>query len=157
MATKIKLSNNKGYALVDNGDFDYLQQWKWQLHTDGYGYRISYVQGRRLVFYMHQEVNKSHQGMVTYHINGNKLDNRRSNLRYADKSLNAISTGLRNVNKSGYKSGYIGVSWHKNNNKWQSYICKDNKQTYLGIYNKLSEAIEAREKAEKSESNRGTQ
>ena len=49
------------------------------------------------------------------------------------------------VNKS---SGRVGVSWHKNINKWTAYISVAGKRIYLGNFKNLEDAISAREKAE---------
>ena len=142
---KIKLSSNRGTALVDTEDFEYLNHWKWQLHVGGYAYRtVGNTKMDRAVVYMHREVNHTPVGMLTDHINGNKLDNRKANLRTADKSLNATNTGLRKTNKSGYK----GVSWSKLHNKWEAYIWKNNKKYHLGIYENLTDAANNRKKAE---------
>lgn len=131
-------------VLVDDEDFEYLNHWKWQMHTGGYAYRTTGNTGNRRVIYMHREVNKTPRGMITDHINGDKLDNRRSNLRTVNKSKNAINTGLRSTNRSGHK----GVSWSKLHNKWESYIWKNNKQIHLGIYDDITDAIKVRKKAE---------
>lgn len=141
---KIKLSSNKGFALVDDEDFGYLSHWAWQLHSGGYAYRGIDNDEKSASIYMHREVNKTPKDMLTDHINGNKLDNRKSNLRTADKSLNAINTGLRSTNKSGHK----GVSWSKLHSKWESYIWKDNKKYHLGIFVDINKAIKARKKGE---------
>jgi hypothetical protein len=77
------------------------------------------------------------------HINGNKLDNRKSNLRPATPSQNAMNR--HNIPKS----GYIGVYKRKDNDKWSAKICINYKTIYLGSFNNLEDAIKARLKAEK--------
>lgn len=138
---RIKLTQDK-FAIVDDKDYEYLSRWSWQLHTGGYAYRG--IGKNSASIYMHREVNKTPDGLLTDHINGDKLDNRQSNLRTADRSLNAINTGIRSTNTSGHK----GVSWNKQHSKWESYIWKDNKKYNLGIYEKLIDATESRKKAE---------
>ena len=44
----------------------------------------------------------------------NKVDNRKSNLRFANKSLNAMNSCLSSANTSGYK----GVYFQKTSNRW---------------------------------------
>ena len=46
------------------------------------------------------------------------------------------------------KSGHVGVSWHKRHQKWVAYITVNGKQKYLGVFDKIEDAIAARERAE---------
>ena len=64
------------------------------------------------------------------HANRNRSDNRISNLRNGDGSLNNYNTKMYKNNSTGLK----GVSKHKNNNRWQSNIGLNGKQVYLGIF-----------------------
>jgi len=70
---RIKLTQEK-VALVDDADFEFLNQWKWFYHQTGYA--------KSCHRYMHRLINKTPKGFHTDHINRNKLDNRKSNLRY---------------------------------------------------------------------------
>lgn len=71
-------------------------------------------------------------------------NNRLDNLRDATKQINAINTGLPANNKSGTK----GVSWHKAGGKWTAQIKHNGKKIHLGSYDKLLDAVAARERAE---------
>lgn len=62
------------------------------------------------------------------HINREKNDNRWCNLRECSRSQNQGNRGIQSNNTSGYK----GVSWHKNDKKWNSSIRKGKKTIYLG-------------------------
>ena len=145
---KIKLS--KGYeTLVDNEDFEWLNQWKWHLNDGGYALRSIYIKlaiGKYTSKHirMHREINKTPQGFDTDHINRNKLDNRRANLRTVTRSKNMINVGLRVNNKS----GYIGVYWDKFTNKWRAEIKINYKKITLGRFINIKEAITVRKKAE---------
>lgn len=77
------------------------------------------------------------------HINGDTLDNRRSNLRAASKSQNGANRG-RPVNNT---SGYKGVSWHKASQKWKAQITVDGKTIYLGVYTNPEAAAAAYDEA----------
>lgn len=136
---KIKLTQGQ-YALVDDEDFEYLNQWKWYLHSVGYAVR-NIPSGQ---VYMHRLINNTPKGLLTDHINRNKLDNQRTNLRTVNKSINAVNTGLRSTNKSGCK----GVSWSKLHNKWEAYIWKNSKKYHLGLFETILEADRARRIAE---------
>ena len=138
---KIKLT--KGYeTLVDDEDFSYLNQWKWHYDSiTGYAKR-HFNNGRN--FYLHRFVNKTPIGFHTDHINRNKLDNRRTNLRTVTRSKNQHNMGMFKNNTSGYK----GVSWSKVMNKWESYIWNDNKKIKLGYFDSITRANSVRKNAE---------
>lgn len=146
---RIKLSKNK-YATVDDEDFEYLNQWKWHYGTNGYAMRVTYIRGsgrknqKNEYVLMHRLVNKTPPNRLTDHINQNKLDNRKANLRNANKSLNSINRPLQPNNKSGYK----GVHWFKRLHLWQVYIDRNSKRKSLGYYTSLDDAIKARQNAE---------
>jgi len=72
------------------------------------------------------------------HINGDGLDNRRSNLRVATRSENLRNKGPQRSNTSGFK----GVSWAKRARKWESQIRVDGKRRHLG-YHPTPEAAHA--------------
>ncbi len=136
---KVKLTNG-GYAIVDDKDFDYIDQWRWQ-NINGYARRSRYLSSKKVgngkyrsinkSYAMHRVINNTPEGMDTDHINGNKLDNRRSNLRTATRSENAHNIGKKN---NGSKSKLSGVQWRSDRQKWRSYICIENKAIYLGSY-----------------------
>jgi len=73
---------------------------------------------------------------VTDHINGDGLDNRRSNLREATYSQNNRNARMRSHNTSGFK----GVSWCKRSGKWRANIFVDGKQLHLGLHARLEDA-----------------
>lgn len=79
------------------------------------------------------------------HINGNGLDNRRSNLRLATKSQNGLNRKMRKDNTS----GIVGVMFDKKSKKWQAVIQFNRKRTRLGTFSSFEEARDARYKAEK--------
>lgn len=79
------------------------------------------------------------KGELPDHIYGNPLNNCRYNLRVVTASQNAINTGLRSSNKSGYK----GVVWHKATQKWVAVIGINNKHIHLGCFKTPEEAYAA--------------
>lgn len=80
----------------------------------------------------------------TDHINKNKLDNRRTNLRLCNPQENNFNASISSNNTS----GVIGVSWRKDRNKWRAYISPNNKQITLGLYENVEDAIIKRLEAE---------
>lgn len=77
------------------------------------------------------------------HINGNRSDNRIENLREVTRQQNCMNRSKAINNKSGYK----GVSWHSEGNKWQAHISVAGKSIYLGLYKTAKDAHDAYEAA----------
>lgn len=73
------------------------------------------------------------------HKNGNRDDNRWSNLRLATSQQNLMNSKLAKNNTSGRK----GVSWHKGAGKWSAYIINNGKKYHLGLFDDLSDASAA--------------
>lgn len=76
------------------------------------------------------------------HINGNTLDNRRNNLRVVTAKESTQNRG-RNRNNT---SGHVGVSWSKIVKKWHAYIGTDYGRENIGFFDKIEDAVTAREK-----------
>lgn len=130
--------------LIDYEDFEKVSKYYWTKATKGYAIKS----GNRTP--MHRFVlglsgNKSLQYKIEVdHINRNKLDNRKSNLRIVSRQENMY-------NKSEYKnntSGVKGVKWNKNRQKWQVQINHNKKRIHLGLYSDLEEAKQVRLQAE---------
>jgi hypothetical protein len=133
--TIILLSN--GYeVIVDDDDYDYLSRWRWKRNAVGYACRTIYIRGKFTLLLMHRLINKTPEGLFTDHINRNKLDNRKSNLRTVTKRINNRNQGLGSRNTSGFK----GVNFTKDK-KWRAYG-KDEygKFIHLGQFNTPEEA-----------------
>jgi len=86
------------------------------------------------------------KGLVIDHISGDKLDNRLENLQQVSPRQNSVKG---DTCKNTF-SKYVGVSWHKKNNKWMSRISINGKRKVLGNYKTELEAHEAYQKALKS-------
>jgi hypothetical protein len=143
MYKRIKLAQGD-YVLVDDEDFEFLSQWAWRKSHHGYAVRVQhlgYFDGvrRGKTVFMHRLINKTPDGLFTDHINGNKLDNRRENLRMATRTQNQ---GNRGKNKKG-SSVYRGVSFNKKSVKWQVHIKDGVRQRNLGHFDDEIEAAKA--------------
>ena len=133
----IPLTQGK-FAIVDDGDYDWLTQWKW-CYDAGYAMRNIYSKTGRILKPMHALIMETPKGMDTDHINGDKLDNRRGNLRICTHAENMRNRGKQSDNESGYK----GVMKHKNKGKWVANIVVSGKSIYLGIYDNPEKAARA--------------
>lgn len=132
---KIHLTQGK-YAIVDDGDYEYLMQWKWY-YNSGYA-----VRGANPKIMMHRVINCTPDELDTDHINQNRLDNRRCNLRNATRAQNCVNRKLQSNNTSGFK----GVSWHKYHKYWVAFIIKDKKTLTIGRYKNKHDAAAAVDK-----------
>lgn len=110
------------------------------------GYRVVTVGGKfelahRLIWLMVTGELPKHE---TDHINGDRLDNRLSNLRAVTTQENQRNAAMQCNNTS----GHVGVDWNKASNKWRARIKIDGKQKYLGGFTDIEDAIEARAEAD---------
>lgn len=139
---EISLTKGK-FAIVDDDDFEYLSQWKWFINTNGYAQRTEGSRGSQKKIYMHRVINETPEDMSTDHINGNRLDNRRENLRSVTLRQNKLNSSKHTRNKTGYK----GVSLQKNTGKYVAYIRVNNKGITIGTYSTVEEAAKAYNRA----------
>lgn len=115
-----------GYeAVVDDGDYEWLSQWKWSM-SGRYGIRKE----NKTTIFMHVLIHGVKQGHVVDHINGNQLDNRRVNLRFATRSQNTQNMRKRKPHSSIYK----GVSFYTATGKWESYLETRGRKIRIGYF-----------------------
>lgn len=141
MAKRIPLSRGL-YTLVDDEDYEWLSQWKWYASGVEWIYASrSKRGGSPWTIHMHRLVLgivDAPSSVFVDHIDGNTLDNRRTNLRITDNKGNQ---GNRKI--SGGTSRYRGVSWNKQHGKWGARICRNRKVHWLGSFTEESEAARA--------------
>lgn len=128
------------YTIVDEMDFKLYGHLKWHLSAKGYAVR----RPREGSVFLHRLINGTPTGFQTDHMNHNKLDNRRKNLRTVTNQQNHFNRPLDSNNTSGHK----GVSWNKEKRRWQAHVTRDDRKMHLGYYSKLEHAVEARKKGE---------
>jgi hypothetical protein len=121
----IKLTQNKR-TIVDDEDFEYLNQWKWQF-SKGYAVRMQYdsaTQKQHPVF-IHKELIKTNKQVD--HINRNRLDNQKSNLRECTAADNSHNRSKQYNNTS----GFIGVTRAATGLPWKAFIYLDNHRIHI--------------------------
>lgn len=123
-------------ALVSDADYDWLNQWRWLVVGPGYAGRFEGPKGAHRMVYMHRAVLDAQPGQRVDHINGDRLDNRRENLRLVSGSQNQQNRRLASHSTSGYK----GVCWHRGTRKWHTRITVNRKRIHLGYYEDLETA-----------------
>lgn len=145
MSAKIKLTQNR-FALVDRDDLSMLLKYSWSVTH--WGYACSYVGGGNKnpkFTSMHRMIMNAKKGEEIDHINGNRLDNRRSNLRFCTRQQNRFNEKLRSNKTSKFK----GVYWQKDIKRWRARIQKDGEVNYLGTFLNELDAAKAYDKAAK--------
>lgn len=139
---KIPLTQDK-FALVDDADYEELSSHKWFYGCRDYAGRSD--NGK--IIYMHRFLLNTPQGLQTDHINGNRIDNRKENLRICTRNQNIYNQRQRINSNSPYK----GVRWHERLGKWGVRIQVNGKRKFLGLYLTVQEAALAYNKeAEKA-------
>jgi len=117
-------------ALVSDEDYERVMQHSWCMHPQGYAKaRIN----KKYVL-MHRWIMGAKDGEELDHINGNKLDNRRENLRFCTHSQNQGNVQLLSSNGSGYK----GVDWNKYHKKFRARCL-----VFLGYFDTPEDAARA--------------
>ena len=140
----LKLTRGKK-AIVDDKDFAFLNQWKWTCSAFGYAYRQQKINGKYKFISMHRLILGLEKGELADHINHNRVDNRRVNLRIATDTQNAQNKSKMKNNTS----GFIGVYWNKNRQYYQAYIQVNKKHIYLGKFIDPQVAFKSYRKASK--------
>ena len=120
-------------AIVDDDLHLFLSRFRWHRTCKGYA-ATCLVPGSTI--FMHRVINGTRPGQQTDHINGDKLDNRRENLRSCSNAENCRTRRRSNP------SGFRGVN-QRPNGKWEASICFDYRRHYLGVYDSKEEASAA--------------
>lgn len=134
----IALSNGKS-TYVDKEDFGELSRHRWYELN---GYAATSIKGKTV--YMHRIIMNCPEGFNIDHLNHNRLDNRKVNLRLCNQHQNNGNYRLSRHNTSGYK----GVGFHKKSEKWRAYIqVSGRKQRHLGLFPTSALAAKAYDEA----------
>jgi len=142
---KIKLANDKGIALVDDEDYEMLNQYKWHLDPFNYALTDFYIDNKKTTKYMHLFIINSSEGFEIDHIDNDGLNNRKGNLRIVTHQQNMMNKRKIKLKTSKYK----GVHLHTQNNKWQATIMLNRKSIYIGLFESEIDAAKAYNKAAK--------
>ena len=131
--------------IVDDADAGLLAGFRWH-RNHGYAVRTFRdpanwrrrrgVSAHRLIMGL-----RFGDGQEVDHINGDRLDNRRGNLRVCTRAQNAQNLLVHRENNSGLpRSGHRGVKWNTEKSKWRAGATVNGKYHYLGYYATAEEA-----------------
>ena len=121
-----KNQNIKAIALIDKEDVEKCKNIKWSISDTGY------VNGKSKKYKLHRYILDYDGPLEVDHINRNKLDNRKENLRIVSKFTNAQNNGA------------LGVSFNSKTNKWRAEFQYYGKYFYVGEFDNKEEAINKR-------------
>lgn len=136
MAKKIPLGHGQ-FAIVDDEDYEAVSRYKWHTMANSTGSHIYAATKLR----MHRLILDAPPGYMVDHINGDTLDNRRSNLRLCTNSQNQQNTPSR-----GGSSQYKGVSFQVKSGKWIAAFQYNGIRYYCGMWDSEEDAAKAVDK-----------
>lgn len=134
---KIKLTQGK-YAIINDSDFDLVNKYKW-IFT---GYACANAKKGRgnNVIRMHRLITNVSRGEIVDHKNGNKIDNRKSNLRICSMGENKMNQNIYKNNTSGFKGVHLRNDPRTKIKKWQARISFNNNRISIGYFTTAVEA-----------------
>lgn len=131
---------SNGIIQIDEDDLDMVSKVRWRVHKNGYVTSLYRTGNKARMVRLHRLIMELPEGMQVDHINHDKLDNRKYNLRVCTQqqnSANARKTTRKTTSK------YKGIHYYKKCNLWRASISK----THLGYFKTELEAKEAYDKA----------
>jgi len=142
MNTRVLRLTNGQFTLVDADMFEFLKTKTWRVHSNGYIATGEYnpETQKAKIKYLHRLVNQTPEGMHTDHIDGNKRNNTRANLRSCTRTQNMMNQRTQTRNKY---SKYKGVSWCKQHRCWVAGVKMNRKRTNLGLFKTEVDAAKA--------------
>lgn len=126
-------------VIIDDDDFDKIKDFSWCVNETRKGgniYATARLKGNRKNIRMHRILIDIPEGKIIDHINGNTLDNRKSNLRTCNYSENLMNCKKRGKVTSKYK----GVYYDKINKRWSCSIKLNKKDIWIGRFKTEDEA-----------------
>lgn len=134
-------------AMVDDEDFDFLNQWKWHVSLSRYGgayaKRIDTSGGGRLKISMHRLLLKAPETMKVDHRDRNGLNNQKYNIRRCTQFQNCHNRGMHSKNTSGFK----GVFPRLKKGDFVSRIGVRGKYQHIGVFKDIKDAARAYDEA----------
>jgi len=134
------------FVLVDESDVRCVMEFNWRLASQGKRYAMAYVAGHHVLMHRFLMSLELGDGLEVDHINGDGLDNRRSNLRVCTAKQNRGNQKKHHDNKSGYK-GVIRMRDATRNRPWRAQTNWDHQMCVLGYFHTAEEAASVYDRA----------
>ncbi len=133
------VTTTKGFEVkVDDEDFEKVSKFKWHLHNRGY------AQNRHGPGLMHRFIMNAKREDEVDHINGDRLDNQKQNLRCCSHQSNMFNSSKH---KNGTTSKFKGVYLQKGRRNYGAAIKVNYRTVYLGSFNNETDATKAYDKS----------
>lgn len=133
-------TSDRKEIVIDTEDYPMVSKHCWNIMRSGYV--TSTISGKPI--YLHRFILNPSSDMEVDHINCNKADNRKENLRICHHYQNSKNR----KKKSNNTSGIVGVTYDKRRNKWVARIWDNGKKIHLGEFKDIEDAIKTRKEAE---------
>ena len=144
---RIELRGKKGigkFALIDDSDYEMLSKYKWYCDFVGYAPTASSKKLKlQKSIRMHRLIMGNPKNKDVDHINGDRLDNRKKNLRVCSSSQNMSNRNVQSNNKLGVK----GVIRNRTGNKFIAQIGYRRKNKFIGVFKTIRSAALAYNRA----------
>jgi HNH endonuclease/AP2 domain len=133
-------------AVVSSADYDYVNQWTWYAHSQGYAARKPKHQS---AIFLHRALVERMLGRQLKengdvdHRDRDRLNNRRSNLRLCTSQQNSANSSLGIRNRSGFK----GVHWNETASRWVAQTKLNGRTKHLGCFLSAEDAARAYDRA----------
>jgi hypothetical protein len=133
--------NQGKHALIDADDFGTVGQFRWWIDSVGYAHTFIRVRpGERRTVRLHRMIMREPELLQVDHLNTDRLDNRKCNLRLCDRKENSRN---RNTNRGSKRSRYKGVTQHQGSPRWIARIRIGVKKLNLGVFDSENDAATA--------------
>lgn len=138
---EIPLTNSDRKVRVSPEDYDDIIKWKWRLSSSGYAYRVIKKNKKATKIFMHKIILKIPRCFIADHIDWNKLNNQRTNLRYASATDNARNRPKQKNCACNYKG--VSLDFSNKNKPYRATITISYKRIALGSYSQAEDAARA--------------
>lgn len=138
----LEINLNSNIIKIDLEDLSLFEKYTWYI-SEGYA-----MSGGNPTILLHRLILGYFGDLNVDHINRDRLDNRKENLRICTACQNHMNKGKKTHKISTAKkwSPYKGVRWHKNKNMWMTDITVNKKTHYIGLFHNEVEAAKAYDK-----------
>jgi hypothetical protein len=128
------------FAMVDDVDYERLVcLGNWRIGNSGYAEIQTSINGKEVTILMHRVVMDAKKGKQVDHIDSNRLNNQKENLRFSTQQQNVWNARPRKNCTSKFK----GICWSKNAKKWRAQIKVDGKTKHIGYFDSEVNAANA--------------
>lgn len=144
---KLPIGGKRGegkFMLIDDENYDQFKDHVWSLDSNGYAHRCYKLKSGVVHIWPHKMIlGNRPKNKIIDHINRNKLDNRKENLRFCTYTQNRYNSTKRKDNNS----GTTGIYWNKVDLSWYTKIIKQGRLMFYKQNKNIQVVIDARNKA----------